>query len=163
MAGMRVGEVAALRICDVLGADGAVMDEIALSASQTKGNDSRTVLVPKKLQEELTDYLQQRFGLKDLLAVTLTDTQRALFPTQKNPKRGFSANTLCQLFHKIYKDARMTGATSHSGRRGFISKLSDKGVSVRILMALAGHKSLQTTLRYMELNPSVMKAAVELI
>ncbi len=163
MAGMRVGEVAALRICDVLGADGAVMDEIALAASQTKGNHSRTVLVPKKLQDELTDYLQQRFGLKDLLAVTLTDTQRALFPTQKNPKRGFSANTLCQLFHKIYKDARMTGATSHSGRRGFISKLSDKGVSVRILMALAGHKSLQTTLRYMELNPSVMKAAVELI
>jgi integrase/recombinase XerD len=163
MAGMRVGEVAALRICDVLGADGAVMDEIALAASQTKGNHSRTVLVPKKLQDELTDYLQQRFGLKDLLAVTLTDTQRALFPTQKNPKRGFTANTLCQLFHKIYKDARMTGASSHSGRRGFISKLSDKGVSVRILMALAGHKSLQTTLKYMELNPSVMKAAVELI
>ena len=163
MAGMRVGEVAALRICDVIGADGAVLDEIALAASQTKGNHSRTVLVPKKLQKELTDYLQQRFGLKDLLAVTLTDTQRALFPTQKNPKRGFTANTLCQLFHKIYKDARMTGASSHSGRRGYISKLSDKGVGVRILMALAGHKSLQTTLRYMELNPSVMKAAVELI
>ena len=126
--GMRVGEVAALRICDVLGADGSVMDEIALAASQTKGNHSRTVLVPKKLQEELTDYLQQRFGLKDLLAVTLTDTQRALFPTQKNPKRGFTANTLCQLFHKIYKDARMTGATSHSGRRTFITKLADKGV-----------------------------------
>jgi integrase/recombinase XerD len=163
MAGMRVGEVSALRICDVLGADGAVMDEIALAASQTKGNHSRTVLVPKKLQEELTDYLQQRFGLKDLLAVTLTDTQRALFPTQKNPKRGFTANTLCQLFHKIYKDARMTGATSHSGRRTFITKLADKGVGVRVLMALAGHKSIATTQRYIELNPTVMKAAVELI
>ncbi len=163
MAGMRVGEVASLRICDVLGADGAVMDEIALAASQTKGNHSRTVLVPKKLQEELTNYLQQRFGLKDLLAVTLTDTQRALFPTQKNPKRGFTANTLCQLFHKIYKDARMTGATSHSGRRTFITKLADKGVGVRVLMALAGHKSIATTQRYIELNPTVMKAAVELI
>jgi integrase/recombinase XerD len=163
MAGMRVGEVAALRICDVLGADGAVLDEIALTASQTKGNHSRTVLVPKKLQDELTDYLQQRFGLKDLLAVTLTDTQRALFPTQKNPKRGFTANTLCQLFHKIYKDARMTGATSHSGRRTFITKLADKGVGVRVLMALAGHKSIATTQRYIELNPTVMKAAVELI
>jgi integrase/recombinase XerD len=163
MAGMRVGEVAALRICDVLGADGAVMDEIALAASQTKGNHSRTVLVPKKLQDELTDYLQERFGLKDLLAVTLTDTQRALFPTQKNPKRGFTANTLCQLFHKIYKDARMTGATSHSGRRTFITKLADKGVGVRVLMALAGHKSIATTQRYIELNPTVMKAAVELI
>ena len=163
MAGMRVGEVAALRICDVLGADGCVMDEIALAASQTKGNHSRTVLVPKKLQEELTDYLQQRFSLKDLLAVTLTDTQRALFPTQKNPKRGFTANTLCQLFQKIYKDARMTGATSHSGRRTFITKLADKGVGVRVLMALAGHKSIATTQRYIELNPTVMKAAVELI
>jgi integrase/recombinase XerD len=163
MAGMRVGEVAALRICDVLGADGAVMDEIALAASQTKGNHSRTVLVPKKLRDELTTYLQQRFGLANLLAVTQTDTQRALFPTQKNPKRGFTANTLCQLFHKIYKAAHMTGATSHSGRRTFITRLADKGVGVRVLMALAGHKSIATTQRYIELNPTVMKAAVELI
>ena len=66
-------------------------------------------------------------------------------------------------FHKIYKDARMTGATSHSGRRTFITKLADKGVGVRVLMALAGHKSIATTQRYIELNPTVMKAAVELI
>ena len=92
-----------------------------------------------------------------------TDTQRALFPTQKNPKRGFTANTLCQLFHKLYKDTHMTGATSHSGRRTFITKLADKGVGVRVLMALAGHKSIATTQRYIELNPTVMKAAVELI
>ena len=162
-AGMRCGEVAALRICDVLAADGAILEEISLSASQTKGNNSRTVLVPKKLRDELEDYLQQRFGLKDLLAITYTDTQRALFPTQKNPKRGFTANTLCQLFHKIYKAAHMTGATSHSGRRTFITKLADKGVGVRVLMAICGHKQLQTTLRYIELNPTVMKAAVELI
>lgn len=162
-AGMRVGEVAALRICDVLAADGAIVEEISLSASQTKGNSSRTVLVPKKLRDELYQYLQQRFGLDNLVAVTKTDTQRALFPTQKNPKRGFTANTLCQLFHKIYKDSHMTGATSHSGRRTFITKLADKGVGVRVLMALAGHKSIATTQRYIELNPTVMKAAVELI
>ncbi len=163
MAGMRVGEVAALRICDVLALDGTVKEEIALSATQTKGSKARTVLVPKKLQDELTVYLQQRFGLSNLLAVTQTDTLRALFPTQKNPKRGFTANTLCQLFHKLYKDAHMSGATSHSGRRTFITKLADKGVGVRVLMALAGHKSIATTQRYIELNPTVMKAAVELI
>ena len=163
MAGMRVGEVAALRICDVLALDGTVKEEIALSASQTKGDKARTVLVPKKLRDELTSYLQQRFGLANLQAVTQTDTQRALFPTQKNPKRGFSANTLCQLFHKLYKDAHMSGATSHSGRRTFITKLADKGVGVRVLMALAGHKSIATTQRYIELNPTIMKAAVELI
>ena len=163
LAGMRVGETAALRIRDVLGADGMVMDEIALSAQQTKGSNARTVLVPKKLRDELTTYLQQRFGLQDLRAITQTDTQRALFPTQKNPKRGFTANTLCQLMHKIYKDAQLTGASSHSGRRGFITKLADKGVGVRVLMALAGHKSIATTQRYIELNPTIMRGAVELI
>jgi integrase/recombinase XerD len=86
-----------------------------------------------------------------------------LFPTQKNPKRGFSPNTLCQLLHYIYKGAKVDGASSHSGRRTFLTKLADKGVGVRVLMALAGHKQLQTTLRYIELNPTVMKAAVELI
>jgi len=163
MAGMRVGEVAALTVSDVLAMDGTVKEEIALSAQQTKGNKARTVLVPKKLRDELTCYLQQRYGIANLLAVTQTDTQRALFPTQKNPKRGFTANTLCQLFHKIYKDSQMYGATSHSGRRTFITKLADKGVGVRVLMALAGHKSITTTQRYIELNPTIMKAAVELI
>ena len=163
MAGMRVGEVAALRICDVLAADGTVMEEIALAASQTKGSKARTVLVPKKLRDELHQYLQQRFGLQSLVAVTYTDTQRALFPTQKNPKRGFTANTLCQLFHKIYKDAQMTGATSHSGRRTFITKLAHKGVGVHVLMHLAGHHSLSTTQKYISTSPTVMKAAVELV
>lgn len=163
MSGMRCKEVAALRICDVLGGDGQVLEEISLSAVQTKGSRARTVLVPRKLRDELTVYLQQRFGLKDLLAVTHTDTQHALFPTQKNPKRGFTANTLCQLFHKLYRDAQMTGATSHSGRRTFITRLADKGVGVRVLMALAGHQNIATTQRYIELNPTVMKAAVELI
>jgi integrase/recombinase XerD len=163
MAGMRVGEVAALTVSDVLAMDGTVKEEIALSAQQTKGNRARTVLVPRKLRDELTSYLQQRYGIANLLSVTQTDTQRALFPTQKNPKRGFTANTLCQLFHKIYKDSQMYGATSHSGRRTFITKLADKGVGVRVLMALAGHKSIATTQRYIELNPTIMKAAVELI
>lgn len=163
LAGMRCKEVAALRICDVLASDGTVKQEIALAAQQTKGNHSRTVLLPRKLQEEVVQYLQQRSGLSNLQAVAQTDTQRALFPTQKNPNRGFTANTLCQLFHKIYKDAHMDGATSHSGRRTFITKLADKGVGVRVLMALAGHKSISTTQRYIELNPTVMKAAVELI
>ena len=139
------------------------MEEIALAASQTKGNHSRTVLVPKKLQDELTVYLQQRFGLTNLLAVTLTDTQRALFPTQKNPKRGFTANTLCQLFHKLYKDARMTGATSHSGRRTFITRLADKGVGVRVLAELAAHASISTTQRYIDVNDEQLRAAVELV
>jgi integrase/recombinase XerD len=45
----------------------------------------------------------------------------------------------------------------------FISSLADKGVAMHILMALAGHKNLSTTQRYISLNPNLMRAAVELI
>ena len=44
-----------------------------------------------------------------------------------------------------------------------ITSLANKGVSVRVLMALASHKNLSTTQRYIELNPSMMRSAVELM
>ena len=161
--GMRVGEVAALRICDVLNADGSIKDSIRLTAEQTKGKHGRTVVLSQKMQQELHNYLSARFKLKDLLAVTLTDTSRALFASQKNYQRGFSANTLAQHFHHIYKGAGIDGASSHSGRRGFLTNLASKGVSVRVLQELAGHRSLAVTQRYIDVNQAMLQNAVELL
>ena len=163
LAGLRVCEVAALKVSDVLNSEGEIKDEIYLSADQTKGSRARTVLVPKRLQIELKQYLQAKYGLERLAAVSLTDTSIALFHTQKHPKRGFSANTLAQHFHYLYERAGITGASSHSGRRGFITNLADKGVHVRVLMALAGHQSIATTQKYIDLNPKMMRSAVEMI
>lgn len=162
-AGLRVGEVAALRLADVIAGDGTIRAEVHLSRDQTKGNVGRTVLLPQKLRDELLAYLRARFANKDLIAVCYANAQRALFPTQKNPLRGFSANTLCQHFGQLYSRAGVEGASSHSGRRFFITSLADKGVAMHILMALAGHKNLSTTQRYISLNPNMMRAAVELI
>ena len=163
LAGLRVGEVAALKVSDVLNREGEIKDEIYLSADQTKGSRGRTVLVPKRLQIELKQYLQAKYGLERLAAVSLTDTSIALFHTQKHPKRGFSANTLAQHFHYLYQRSGIVGASSHSGRRGFITNLADKGVHVRVLMALAGHQSIATTQKYIDLNPKMMRTAVEMI
>ncbi len=161
--GMRVGEVAALRICDVLTQDGQIKEEVRLAADQTKGCRSRTVYLPQKMQQELRDYLLTRFKVKDLKPITLTDTSRALFNTQKNNKRGFSANTLAQYFHYMYRDVGLDGASSHSGRRYFLTSLASKGVSVRVLQELAGHRSLAVTQRYIEVNHMMLRNAVELV
>jgi integrase/recombinase XerD len=161
--GMRVGELAALRLCDVLNPTGEIVEEIRLAADQTKGSRGRVVVLNQKAQEEIKNYLMTRFKLKDLLAVTMTDTSRALFTTQKNPNRGFSASTLAQHFHYMYKGAGIMGASSHSSRRSFITKLSEMGVSVRVLMDLAGHRSLAITQKYIESNPKLMRSAVELL
>lgn len=161
--GMRVGELAALRLCDVLNPTGEIVEEIRLAADQTKGSRGRVVVLNQKAQEEIKNYLMTRFKLKYLLAVTMTDTSRALFTTQKNPNRGFSASTLAQHFHYMYKGAGIMGASSHSSRRSFITKLSEMGVSVRVLMDLAGHRSLAITQKYIESNPKLMRSAVELL
>jgi len=164
LAGMRVGEVAALRLRDVLDSDGSVRSEIKLAADQTKGSRGRTVLIPKRLQEMLRDYLASRFTASELVAVASTEKiDHALFPSQKHPKRGFTANTLAQHFHHLYKAAGIEGASSHSGRRSFITGLADKGVGVRVLMELAGHRSPAVTMRYIDASPAVMRAAVELV
>jgi len=161
--GMRVGELAALRLCDVLQASGEIVDEIRLGADQTKGARGRTVVLSNKAQLEIKSYLQARFKLKSLHAVTMTDTSRALFSTQKSPNRGFSSSTLTQHFHYIYKHAGINGASSHSSRRSFITNLANMGVSVRVLMELAGHRSMAVTQRYIDVNPSMMRKAVELL
>jgi integrase/recombinase XerD len=161
--GMRVGEVAALRIGDVLALDGSIKSEVYLSAHQTKGGKGRTVYLSEKMREEVLRFLQTRFKLKDLIAVTYTDTTRALFATQKDCHRGFSASTACQMFHYWYKEAKIDGASSHSGRRGFITSLANKGISVRILQELAGHGSLSVTQKYIDVNPSMLHKAVEML
>ena len=69
LAGLRVGEISHLTIADVLNEDGTIKDEVYLCAEKTKGDRGRTVLMPKKLQEELHNYLSIRFRLKDLKAV----------------------------------------------------------------------------------------------
>ena len=105
LAGMRVGEVAALRICDVVDADGKVRNEIRLQAEQTKGNFARVVFVSEKLQKELAQYLA---------LYTPTNRDCKLFYTQKRMREGFTANTLAQHFHHLYRNAGLAGCSSHT-------------------------------------------------
>ena len=152
MSGMRVGEVAALRIGDVWSADGAIKDQVRLLPEQTKGKHARTVFLPEKLRKELLAYLA---------GIDRSDPSKPLFYTQK--RDGFTANTLCQHFHWLYKRAGVEGASSHSGRRSFITSLASKGVSARVLMSLAGHRSLAVVQRYIDVNDDMLRNAVALI
>ena len=88
---------------------------------------------------------------------------QALFCTQHTPRKGFSANTMTQHFHYLYKRAGIEGASSHSGRRTFITTLANRGVSVRLLASLAGHRSIATTQRYIDVNDEMKRQAVELV
>lgn len=150
---MRVGEIAALKMGDVIGLDGKVKSEIHLQANQTKGKEGRTVVLSEKLQKELTAYVK---------TLDQSDRTAAFFGTQKEPKRGFTANTLAQHLMYIYRKAGIEGASSHSMRRTYITNMAAKGVSVRVLMSLAGHKNISTTQAYIDVNDDMKRRAVEL-
>ena len=76
---------------------------------------------------------------------------------------GFNAQTIINLFQKLYEEAGIAGASSHSGRRQFVTELADKGINARVIQALARHKHLNTTMRYIDINENKMRAAVELL
>ena len=153
LAGLRIGEVAGLRRSDVMNQDGTVKEEIRLLPDMTKGRHARTVFVSTKLKAELQAYAAQP---------TCVDRSYPFFASQKSIKTGFSAHSLAQTFALIYEGAGLEGASSHSGRRTFLTNLANKGTAIHILKTLAGHRSISTTAAYLYSSPSQMKAAVKL-
>lgn len=153
-AGLRACEMAALLVGDVFDDTGATRSTIYLRATQTKGSEGNTVLVNKRLAAALKRYA-------------------ATYPKQlKHPSRhllfsakgnGFAAQTIVNLFQSIYRSAGIAGASSHSGRRQFITELADKGINARIVQVLARHKHMNTTQRYVDVNENKLRAAVELV
>jgi integrase/recombinase XerD len=154
MAGLRVSEVAGLTIGDVRNADGTVKAEIYLAAERVKHEHARTVYVSSRLQQELQGYIASRNWFGD---------EQPFFTTLKSPRRGFTANTMAQHFFWMYKNAGISGASSHSGRKTFLTSLASQGVSVFVLASLAGHKSIATTQKYVTVNDDMKRKAVELV
>ena len=153
LSGMRAVEIATLRVKDVLSADNEVLDTIALNKMQTKGNKGQTVYVGKSLSKEISRYIAKFPNLT-------SNREGYLLRTQKGH---FSSLTIQHLFKHLYTLANIPNATSHSGRRSFITELSEKGVSVRVIQELARHSSLQTTQRYIDVSVPKLKNAVDLI
>ncbi|MDA9949104.1 site-specific integrase [Paracoccaceae bacterium] len=153
-AGLRACEIAALKVDDVFDETGLVKNTIYMSEVQTKGSERTTVLVNSKLQRQL-----ERFGQQYPNYIS-NRTAPLLFSAKGG---GFTAQTVVNLFKRIYRMAGIDGASSHSGRRQFVTNLADKGINARVVQALARHKHLSTTQRYIDINDNKLRAAVELI
>ena len=149
--GMRVGEIAALSIDDVVDANGRVKDQILLKKHQTKGNEARTVLLNTNAQHEIEIYMRNN----------KRDKTQPLFISKAGTR--FSSNSLCQVFGRIYHKCGLDTATSHSGRRTYLTSLANKGIGIHLLAALAGHKNISTTMVYLNANVDMLRAAVELV
>ena len=151
-AGLRVGEIAKLTVGDVATQNGEVRREIKLGAHQTKGPKGRTVILSERVRKEIGSFLKNSPGRAHAAA---------LISSQRN-NRPFTNVTLSMLFKQIYETAGIR-TSSHSGRRTFATRLNEKGVGMKTIQKLMGHRNIGTTALYCEVSDAMMRNAVELV
>lgn len=152
-AGLRAKEIAALKVGDVVDGDGTIKSQMYLKPDQTKGSDWQVVYLSERIQKATKVFLETKNQYR---------LDQPLFRSMKTMGY-FSADTIGKLLKKLYRDAGFENASSHSGRRTFITNLSEKGVEARVIQELARHAHLTTTQGYIELSVTRLAKAVELL
>ena len=150
--GLRAKEIASLTIADITDPNYKLLDEICLKRTMTKGEKQRyAYLTHKKVCDALAEYVA---------SIQHHDRKKTLFQTQR--KTRFTPNALQKLFKALYDKAGIVGASSHSGRRTFITRLIEQGADIKAVSRLAGHASIVTTAIYVEDNPDRLKRLTNL-
>ena len=154
--GCRVGEIATLRLNQVVNDDWTIKDEVVLEKENTKSKKNRVMyLVHKDLRTSLENYINHR-RMTEKLEPRTRSFETPLFLSQK--KSGFSPRSMQRLFKNMYRDVGLDEmVSSHSGRRTFITNLITSGIDMKSVSTLAGHSSIQTTVdTYAVPNPNKM-------
>ena len=145
--GLRIKELASLTIEDVY-QDGNIKLTLHLTSDKTKGEKHRDIaLTNPKVITDLLTLIKQRQS-EDVIFTPIAP----LFKSQKGSR--FSPNALSRVLKDIYVTAGLDKASSHSGRRTLITKLAETNIDINSIRQIAGHTSLNTTMRYIQSNPN---------
>lgn len=167
-AGLRAMEIAQVTRSHVTDAAGDVDDAIHLEDAICKKGSGRTVPMHPALRAAVAELLASRPGAPD---TPLILSERALREDPDEPGTGriqpMGATSIGYLFYRMYQDLGLSGCSSHSGRRTFITraarKVTEAGGSLRDVQQLAGHANLTTTQRYIEGCTEAKRRLVALI
>jgi integrase/recombinase XerD len=152
-AGLRAGEIAKLTWPMVLDPEGQVADCIALRDGAAKMGSGRTVPMHPALKAAL---MELRFTTVGAGPVIRSGRGGAMRP-----------NSIVNWFVAVYAMLGLEGCSSHSGRRTFITHAAraahKAGASIRDVQMLAGHRSIETTQRYIDGDTAAQRRLVRLI
>ncbi len=148
-AGLRVSEVCALKPMDI------DSQRMLIHVRLGKGNKDRYVLLGETVLALLRDYYKtaRRKGVY-------------LFPGYK-PQSPLCTACVWRVMRKAVRKAGLSKkATTHSLRHSFATHLLESGYDIRIVQALLGHASIQTTQRYTHITDrllSLVRSPLDLI
>ncbi len=158
--GLRSKEISMVEWNMIVDPEGNMGNSINLLDRVSKGNSGRVIPLNKELKDKLTTLYEIEKINKDFDIYT-----SKVVRTERSIKS--SPQSIVNLFQRWYGDMGFIGCSSHSGRRTFITNLSKKlsivGGTLRDVQGLVGHKNLQTTQRYIEIDTDCQKELVNLI
>lgn len=133
-AGLRASELIHLKITDI------DSDRMMIRVEQGKGNKDRYTLLSPRLLQQLRDYWRKYHP------------SLWLFPGQK-PDRPLDRVSASKVFHAAKEKAGIHKAGGiHSLRHAFATHLLEAGVDARTIQLLMGHRSILSTMRYLQVT-----------
>jgi integrase len=153
-AGLRAGEIASLTWDMVLDASGQIGTCIELRDHAAKKGSGRLIPMHPDLAEALSVLGQASTGWSGHIV-------------QSERGGPMTALSIVVWFKRAYEYVGLDGCSSHSGRRTFITRAArlvyEAGGSLRDVQLLAGHRSIQTTQRYIDGDTDAQRKLVSLI
>ncbi len=152
-AGLRAGEIANLTWDMVVNASGQISNVIELRDHAAKKGSGRLIPIHPDLADALSTWREACAGSSHVV----------------RSERGgpMTALSIVVWFNRAYQALSLEGCSSHSGRRTFITRaarLAHKaGGSLRDVQLLAGHRSIQTTQRYIDGDTDAQRKLVSMI
>src|SRR5437764_7221230 len=154
-AGLRAGEIAQLTWPMLLDADGRLGHRIELHDSAAKKRSGRAIPLHPELRRAL------------LLLRRKTGSEGAVIRSERAGAHGMRPSSVVNWFRLLYADIGLSGCSSHSGRRTFITNAArlvfKAGGSLRDVQQLAGHRSIEQTQAYIDGSARAKRRLIELI
>ena len=152
-AGLRAGEIARLTWAMVTDPTGAIGTVLELPDRVAKKGSGRVIPLHEDLRTALAAW---RAATGSAGPVIVSERGGPMTP-----------QSIVVWFANGYRVIGLTGCSSHSGRRTFITRAARlvyrAGGSLRDVQLLAGHRSIQTTQRYIDGDTDAQRKLVSLI
>ena len=153
-AGLRAAEIANLTWEMLLNPSHEIGSAIELRDHAVKMNHGRTIPIHPELRNALV-------SLRDRTALLSGPVIRS------ERRRPMTPSSVVVWFSRVYRMLGLDGCSSHSGRRTFITRAArlvhKAGGSLRDVQLLAGHRSIQTTQRYIDGDSDAQRRLVSLV
>jgi integrase len=152
-AGLRAGEIANLTWDMVVDAGGQIGKVIELRDHAAKKGSGRLIPMHPDLADTLAVWCRASGGSGHVV---------------KSERGGpMTPLSIVVWFNRAFRKIGLSGCSSHSGRRTFITRAArlvhKAGGSLRDVQLLAGHRSIQTTQRYIDGDTDAQRKLVSLI